>query len=334
MKNYSTYMQWVMFFMILIVPTQISAHVKWFTPVLPNRSSIEEIMSPLFLSLLFCIALGLAIGYGSRTQVERHIFIQKFNKKLHSYDWLVPKLLQWGTAVTFMIQLVSTQSIFALEIDRNPLIAMFMFLIAMLLFIPIRFTIQLAGSLIGICFIERTIYYGVFHMLDYVFYISIALIFLTFKTKYAKWGSSILYLGTGFSLCWVAVEKWVYPNMAISIIEHYGVPTFGIQITAFVCIAAFIEFIVGYFLIVGILNRFLSFLLTCILLSTTLIFGLKEFNGHFMIHLILITFIIEGTSFYKPPIAMHRTVWEQMLFVSINFVLTVATMLVFHYRFA
>ncbi|MFZ3590744.1 hypothetical protein ACOI1C_16195, partial [Bacillus sp. DJP31] len=65
-------------------------------------------------------------------------------------------------------------------------------------------------------------------------------------------GLPILYLGTGLSLCWIAVEKWVYPELTISIIQHHGVPKFGFPYDIFIVLAAFIEFIVGYLLVVGI----------------------------------------------------------------------------------
>src|SRR5690606_5863849 len=112
-------------------------------------------------------------------------------------------------------------------------------------------------------------------------------------------GFPLLYIITGISLCWVAVEKWVYPNMTVNIIEAYNVPTFGFEPTIFIVMAAFIEFIIGYSWIAGILNRSLGIIFTIILILTTMLFGYAEFIGHFMIHVILITFILEGKPLYK-----------------------------------
>ena len=101
-------------------------------------------------------------------------------------------------------------------------------------------------------------YSGWFHMLDYGFYLAIIGVFLVGRTKLEKTGFPFLYLGTGLSLCWVAVEKWVYPYMTTDIIERHGVPTFGFAPELFVVLSAFIEFVVGYLLVVGILNRLLA----------------------------------------------------------------------------
>jgi uncharacterized membrane protein YphA (DoxX/SURF4 family) len=130
------------------------------------------------------------------------------------------------------------------------------------------------------------------------------------------------------------VEKWVYPAMSVDIIQNHGVPTFGFAPEVFVVLAAFIEFVVGYLLIVGILNRVLAFVLTLIFISTTMLFGVTEIIGHLMIHIVLIIFIIEGVSFYDPPIKIHKTKLDQIVFIFLNFLFTLSTFLLLYYRFA
>lgn len=183
-------------------------------------------------------------------------------------------------------------------------------------------------------FVDMTFRAGWFHMLDYGFYLAIIVALMLEKTKLSNWGFPFLYLGTGLSLCWIAVEKWVFPLMAVDIIQHHGVPTFGFSPEAFVSMAAFIEFVVGYLLVVGILNRILSLVLTGIFVSTTMLFGMTELVGHFMIHIVLVIFIIEGVSFYKPPINMHQKKLDQMVFVSLNFIFVLSTFILIYYRFA
>ena len=176
--------------------------------------------------------------------------------------------------------------------------------------------------------------HGLFHMLDYGFYLAIAIVLLLEKTKWSEWSFPFLYLGTGLSLCWVAVEKWVYPAMSIDIIANHHVPTMGYDAATFVILSAFIEFVVGYLLVVGVLNRILSLVLTGIFVMTTMIFGGVEIVGHLMIHVLLIIFIIEGVSFYKPPIKIHKTKVEQSVFVFLNFVFVLSTFLLIYYKFA
>jgi uncharacterized membrane protein YphA (DoxX/SURF4 family) len=171
-------------------------------------------------------------------------------------------------------------------------------------------------------------------MLDYGFYIAIFTVILIANTKFEKIGFPFLYLGTGLSLCWVAVEKWVYPSMSLDIVANHSVPTFGFEPATFIVMAAFIEFIVGYLLVVGILNRVLGLVVTIIFIMTTMLFGMTEVIGHFMVHIVLLIFIIEGVSFYNPPIKMHKTKIDQFVFVFLNFVFVLATFVLIYYRFA
>jgi hypothetical protein len=97
--------------------------------------------------------------------------------------------------------------------------------------------------------------------------------------------------------------------------------------------AAFIEFVVGYLLVVGILNRVLGLVVTVIFIMTTMLFGITEIIGHFMIHIVLIIFIIEGVSFYNPPIKWHKTKLDQFIFVFLNFLFVLATIVLVYYRF-
>ncbi|MEK3887842.1 hypothetical protein [Bacillus sp. FSL K6-3431] len=98
--------------------------------------------------------------------------------------------------------------------------------------------------------------------------------------------------------------------------------------------AAIIEFIVGYLLVVRILNRVLGIVVTIIFILTTMLFGFTEIIGHFMIHIVLIIFIIEGVSFYNPPIKIHKSATDQFIFDFLNFLFVISTFLLIYYRFA
>ncbi|WNF38875.1 DoxX family membrane protein [Bacillaceae bacterium IKA-2] len=202
------------------------------------------------------------------------------------------------------------------------------------LLIPSHYATKVGAFLLLFLFVNVLSDTGIFHMLDYGFYLAIIFVLFIGKTKYEKFGFPALYLGTGLSLCWVAVEKWIYPSMSIDILQNHGVPTFGFTPETFILLAAFIEFVVGYLLVVGVLNRILAFVLTLIFISTTMLFGYTEIIGHFMIHIVLIIFIVEGVSFYNPPIKIHKTIIDQVVFVFLNFIFVLATFILIYYRFA
>lgn len=324
----------LLFIAYLLSPIYTEAHVKWFTELEPSKEKIENIITPLFMVISIIVAIILAILPQVLPMIMRWKPLAIIDKKLDGYRKYSRHLLKYGTAIALTIQVI-LGTIFAPEIEiHNGLVVLLAWAAIALLFIPHHYATKAAAVVLLGLFIHVTTSIGIFHMLDYGFYLAIIFVLLIGNTKLENWGFPFLYLGTGLSLCWVAVEKWVYPTLSIDIIQHHGVPTFGFEPSVFVILSAFIEFVVGYLLVVGILNRLLAFVLTGIFILTTTVFGWLELAGHFMIHIILIIFIIEGISFYKPPIKMHDSIINQIIFVFLNFIFVLATFLLIYYRFA
>ncbi|MFS0688719.1 DoxX family membrane protein [Sporosarcina sp. 179-K 8C2 HS] len=315
-------------------PIIVNAHVKWFTEMEPVKVSIEQILSTEFIMLSLLIALFLALLSQFIPQLMKIPGVAKIDMKLDGYRKYSRYILQYGTASAFILQVVN-RTMFAPEFTiHNSWETVVMWAIIILLLIPHHVATKIASVLMLGLFLYIWSYSGWFHMLDYGFYLAIIGVLLVGRTKLETAGFPFLYLGTGLSLCWVAVEKWVYPGMTIDIIQRHGVPTFGFSPELFIVLSAFIEFVVGYLLVVGILNRLLAVVVTVLFILTTTIFGYTEVVGHGMIHIVLLIFIIEGISFYHPPVKMHKNRLDQMIFVFLNFLFVLSTFLLIYYRFA
>ncbi|XEC94686.1 DoxX family membrane protein [Paenibacillus tarimensis] len=320
--------------LLSLAPAAAHAHVKWFTGIQPAKESLESILSPFFMMLAGVIAVMLAVLTQVWPAFTSGLFFVRIDKRLDRLRNYSVLILKYGTALSLFIQ-VMTGSLLAPEFNiHSTLETILMWTAFALLVIPHRYATKAGALVLFVLFILLIGRAGWFHMLDYGFYPAIVGVLLLERTRESRLGFPLLYLGTGLSLCWVAVEKWVYPALAKDIIEHHGVPTFGFSPEMFIIMTGFIEFVVGYLLVVGILNRLLAFILTLIFISTTLLFGQLELVGHFMIHVVLVTFIIEGVSFYKPPVSIHKTKLDQMVFVSLNFIFVLATFIMIYYRFA
>lgn len=319
---------------LILIPLTTQAHVKWFTEVVPQKESIENILSPFFMFVALLVSVLLGILPQLLPKIMEIPFAEKVDKKLDNYRVYSRDILKYGTALALIIQVFS-HTLFAPEFE---LVETWEYIVVwtaiILLLIPFHYATKVGAFLVLILFLNVVNDVGIFHMLDYGFYLAIIFVLFIGKTKLEKWGFPFLYLGTGLSLCWVAVEKWVYPSMSLDIIHNHGVPTFGFPPEAFIVLAAFIEFVVGYLLVVGVLNRILAFVLTLIFFSTTMLFGYTEIIGHFMIHIVLVIFIIEGVSFYNPPIRIHKSIIDQVIFVFLNFIFVLATFILIYYRFA
>lgn len=325
---------WLIVIAGLIPPMIAQAHVKWFASVEPEKVNIEEILSPFFITISVLCAVILAVLSQVMGRVMDIPFASKIDLKLDSFRKYSRQLLKYGTAVSFILQ-VSYGTMFAPEFTiHNTWQRVVMWIIIIFLLIPHHIATKIAALFMLGLFINIWSNAGWFHMLDYGFYLAIIGVLLVGRTRLETVGFPFLYLGTGLSLCWVAVEKWVYPTMTTNIIHHHHVPTFGFEPGIFVVLSAFIEFVVGYLLVVGILNRVLAVVVTILFILTTTIFGYTEVVGHAMIHIVLLIFIIEGVSFYHPPIKIHKTRMDQMIFVSLNFLFVLSTFLLIYYRFA
>ncbi|MCM3666336.1 hypothetical protein M3204_18110 [Mesobacillus subterraneus] len=319
---------------LILTPFYTQAHVKWFTEVAPQKETIENILSPLFMALALVAAIVLATLTLIIPKTSEWPLIKKWDDFLSGFRKYSRYLLKYGTAAALIIQ-ISNGTLFAPEFHVDTtLMTVLAWVTIGLLLVPHHIATKLGAAILFFLFIIVTVDQGIFYMLDYGFYVAIIGVLLVGNTKLEKVGFPFLYLGTGLSLCWVAVEKWVYPTMSLDIVANHNVPTFGFEPAAFIVMAAFVEFVVGYLLVVGILNRVLGFVVTTIFILTTMLFGFTEVIGHFMIHVVLIIFIIEGVSFYNPPIKMHKTKTDQFIFVFLNFIFVLSTFVLIYYRFA
>jgi hypothetical protein len=174
--------------------------------------------------------------------------------------------------------------------------------------------------------------FGPLHMLDYAVYAG-AGYFLAVSNagdpRIRGSGLPALYLAVGFSLCWVALEKIVYPQWGLYVLQENPQLALGLDLRFFLLAAAFVEFSLGYLLIINLLQRPLALTITLVFFTTTLVFGKVEVIGHTLIHATLAVFVLEGPgTTFVPPIAIHRRLGTRSAFAAVNFALLFALLLV------
>ncbi|EOV9528113.1 hypothetical protein ACE41A_12695 [Bacillus cytotoxicus] len=322
-----------LFFLICVLfsPHIVQAHVKWFTHATPEKVPMEEILQPLFLVIAIFVTLVLAYLPVLIEKISKWKWAQACETALQSFTTHSLTLLKYGTVIALLLQVFS-DSIFAIEFSTQK-VRWIVWGIILLLILPYRIATQLGALGILILFLGVTIEHCLGCTIDYIFYVAVAISLFFYKEKAKKWTIPILYFFTGFSLCWVAMEKIIYPSMAIDVVTRYQVPTFGFPADVFVLLCAFIEFSIGYLLFIGILNRTLAVLVTVIFLSTTILFGITEIIGHFMLHIIFLIFLIEGTGQYSMPIKMYKLQVQQAIFIFAYYLLSLFTLLLLYHVF-
>jgi hypothetical protein len=283
---------------LLMVGLQASAHVKWFTDgsYADKPLTFSEVISPIFLWLLALCIVVIAAGVWLDQKISGSSWYLKLDQWLDSqkqHSVLVMRItaamllvLSWeGGAVLAPTLLVPSD---------YEWLGWYQFALAILLIFPR--TVPLAGLGIASLWVIGSVIFHPFHMLDYSLFLGAGLyLFLGVKEERKKLiGLTFLYLTVGFSLCWVALEKLVYKDWSMYIVKEHPQLALGLNYDFFITSAAFVEFSLGFLLLVCLLQRPLAVIITLVFFLTTTVFGKVEVIGHTLIHGSLIVFLLEG----------------------------------------
>lgn len=316
---------------LLSVQATALAHVKWFSDFsFSDRPlTLQQAVDPTFILLAL---LSMAV-IGGMVYIDRRLAQTGWYRRVN--QWLKSRSEYSLTVMRVAagaVLLLSWQA-GAMLVPELPVsaawVGWYQFVLAFLLLF--RRTVPLAGlGLIGLYGLG--IYeFGIFHMLDYPVYAGAGYYLLvggSSNDKIRGSGLPALYLTVGFSLCWVALEKVIYPQWGLYVLQQHPQLAMGFDLEFFLIGAAFVEFALGYLLIICLLQRPLSLVITLVFFTTTLFFGKQEVIGHTLIHGALIVFLLEGPgTIYSAPVKFHENLKLRTAFASVNFALFLAVLL-------
>lgn len=289
-----------------LLPSSANAHVKWFSDFTyaDRPRTLSEVVSPTFwalavLSILVIASLAYVDQWLRATRLP-----QALDAWFENYRDDAMTVLRVGAGAT-MLMAWQAGTLLAPELPAvSEALGWTQFGVVLLLLLPA--TVPIAGALLGGLFLYAAVRFGVFHLLDYAFYLGIAFALITSRARREKvraLGLPALYLTVGFSLFWVALEKLVYPQWALYVLSHHPNLTLGVPLEFFLLGAAFVELSLGHLLILGLLGRMLALTITIVFLITSAVLGGKvEVMGHTPVHAALIVFILQGAGHrYRPP---------------------------------
>lgn len=294
-------------------------HVKWFSDHEQEtmRSLSDVIGNASFLFWFAVTMIGLLLSAMFNEKLQHIPLIERIHRMLDRARPYLTHILRIGLGLGIVMQLVSSTYIAPEWHTEHIWIAVVQCIV--LAGLMTRFTLWISGTALAVLYGSTVIEFGVVHALDYSFYIGIIYYLFVSTTRWKSTATPVLYLFTGFSLAWVALEKFTLPGLAYGIIEQHHIPTFGFSPEDFVLISAFIEIGLAWSFIVGILNRFVSIVVTLVFITTTTVFGMTEVVGHTILHTLLILFVIEGEGTFKTPFRFHQSPLLRCLFVIVNF---------------
>ncbi len=306
----------------------VLAHVKWFSDFsyADRPLRLAEAVTPLVGAMLAlsAVVIGVLVLLDQRlARTPRYVSVNAWLESKRDESMTVLRiaaaaslLLAWQAGILLVPELA---------IGDGPL-GWLQFVLVLLLLLPR--TVPVAGAGIIALYAVGVAYFGVFHMLDYVVYLGVGYALMVSRSSSERvrgTGIPALYVSVGFSLCWVALEKIIYPQWGLHVLGEHPQLTLGFDLQFFLVGAAFVEFSLGYLLMIGLLERPLALTITLVFFTTTMIFGKVEVIGHTLIHGALIVFLLEGPGrVYAAPIRFHTRTPLRVAFAAVNFVILFA----------
>lgn len=315
----------------VLAATPAAAHVKWFSEFSfrDQPRGVAQVMGPAFIALALLSVVVVAALVPIDAWLERRDEYQRLNRWLQSRASQSRLVMRVGTG---SVLLLAWQADLVLLPDlpiHSAWEGWLQFGLALLLLFEA--TTAVAGAGLVLLFGMGVARAGLYYMLDYVLVPGIAYYLIVTgmrDSRRAASGLPALYLAVGFSLCWVALEKLVWPDWGLYVLQQNPRLALGLDLRFFLTAAAFVEFCLGYLLIINLLQRPLALVITMVFFMTTLVFGKTEVIGHTLIHAALVVFILSGPgTVFRPPIALHRRMGLRTAFAAVNLVLLLAVLL-------
>jgi len=315
----------------VLLPNAVVAHVKWFSEFdfLHPPRTLTEVLTPIFWALTVLSMLVI----GGLVLIDHWLaarpWMQRLEAWLTSYKPNSTNIVRIATGATLLLAWNNDAFLVPELVVDVPELGWAQFVLVLLL--CFRFTTPLAGAGLLLLYGYEIFAFGFFHMLDYLHFVGIGVYLLVSTVADLRIRAvrlPILYATIGLSLIRLALEKLIYPDWAIYILQQNPQLAMGLPPAFFLQGAAFVEISLGYLLLLGLLSRPLAIVITLVFFTTTLVFGKTEIIGHTALHAALIVFLLNGQgTVYRAPITFHRNLPLRVAFGAINFVVVLAILL-------
>lgn len=304
-----------------------SAHVKWFTEgsYADRPLKFDEVLDTRYFTTLFIVCvIVVVLGVWLDSRIMNARWYNRMNNWLESRKSYSVIVMRFGAA---MVLILSWQgNAMMVPTLGVPLhyewLGWFQFVLAFFLLIPRL--VPIGGLGIVFIWVLGNFLFHPFHMLDYLMFGGCGAYLFLATFRNGKWKETalvVLYVAVGFSLCWVALEKFIYPNWSLILVREHPSLSMGFNPDFFIKSVGFVEFGLGYLLIVCLLQRPLAVIITITFFLTSSVFGKTEIIGHTMIHGALIVFLLEGPGkFYIRLRNRFSNVYKRMGFTFVNFI--------------
>lgn len=283
----------------IAVPVPAFSHVKWFCAydVTKSPSVLATVLTPNFFACLGAFILAIFLGFLADDWIVRRW--PGLTSTGASWKEAEDKLIRLAMGAFFLCMWNTGGKILTPELYSN--VAWISFVqFAIAVFLIWRRTCIISALGIGALYGLGIAEYGVFHMLDYVYFLGLAAYLALISFAPARMSQVRVPLLTGclaFSLIWTAMEKMGYPQWSHQLMAKHGHMMMGLNFNLFIIIAAFVEFSLAFYLATGRgLLRFGVLALLMLFISAMPEFGHLDVVGHIPLVGILGVSLFRGSS--------------------------------------
>ena len=271
-------------------PMVASAHVKWFCSydVTKAPKPVSLVLSAPFFAVLAGFLAVLFLGFLADGWVLKKW--PRFESAGSSIAGAQEKLVRLGMGAFFLCTWNIGLNILTPELHTQ---AGWVFGVQFLTAVCTAWRRTCIVSALGICtlYVYGVSQYGLFHMLDYVYFLGLAvyLALTSFSSERLLRARVPVMIGClAFSLMWTAIEKLLYPQWSEQLMVKHGHMMMGLPFGLFIVIAAFVEFTLSFYLATGRgLLRLGALGLLGVFISAMPEFGPLDVVGHFPLVAIL-----------------------------------------------
>lgn len=325
--------------LFLLIPEIVFAHIKWFVAFDvsdPPKSPLYWVNNTYVMSLFVTSIWGVLIACLIDSFWCRKYGRFTYLSELFSADEdITLNIARIGTGVFFVgIWLVGGVILMPDLLTENEWVPYLQLIIAGT--VLSKRTLPLAGLGILLLYGYALVNYGLFHLLDYLTLVGLAIYLILSSLKSNKltdYRLPILYGTLVFAFLWSSIEKLAYPQWFYPFLEKYPLITMGFDLDFFIASAAFVEFTLFFLLLMGNNGVILvAFIANVIITSGNIYFGKMDAIGHFPVNFILLMMIIKGPLPIKTWFFDHSCKsYSSSIMVALIFFITIMVMLVLYY---
>ena len=289
--------------LIGLVAVPAWAHVKWFAPydIYTEPRAIAQLLTPEFgwlaLASVCAVILTVCLDYYCVSLGRRIDFLRQQWIRQWPLDWQ-HRVIRYALGVFFICIWTKGQIILTPELTHDSYLVSTVHLVLIACLFH-RETSAYSGVCIVFLWLYSGLYYGFFHVFDYLIFVGLAVFLMLGSHQSARVreaGLLIMYIGVSATLLWASIEKWAYPEWSFPLLSQYPHIAFGLSPERFMLLAGFAEFTLAFFLIAlcGALFVVMTLLLDLVFVLAIIDFGKLDAIGHLAIIVALLLMALNG----------------------------------------